>query len=64
MIHILLEGLITGTLVSKFGTKVCGCTGAVLSAVGIGVCFTATNLEFVIICIGVVAGQTNKHDIL
>ncbi|XP_062587543.1 monocarboxylate transporter 13-like [Saccostrea cucullata] len=51
-----IGGLVTGTLVSRFGTRICGCCGALLSAVGIGVCFVAPNLEFLIIFIGVMAG--------
>ncbi|XP_055995736.1 monocarboxylate transporter 13-like [Ostrea edulis] len=53
---ILIGGIVTGTFVLKFGTRICGCCGALLSAIGIGVCFLATGLEFLIIFIGVMAG--------
>ncbi|XP_061187450.1 monocarboxylate transporter 13-like [Saccostrea echinata] len=51
-----IGGLVTGTLVSRFGTRICGCCGALLSAVGIGVCFVAPNLEFLIVFLGAMAG--------
>lgn len=54
-----LAGLITGGLVTKFGTKICGCCGAMLSATGIAVCFIAPNLEFLIIFVGVMSGLIN-----
>lgn len=54
-----LPGLITGGLVTKFGTKICGCFGAMLSATGIAVCFIAPNLEFLIIFMGVMSGYIN-----
>uniref|UniRef100_K1R1R8 Monocarboxylate transporter 13 n=1 Tax=Magallana gigas TaxID=29159 RepID=K1R1R8_MAGGI len=50
------NSLLTGELVTKFGTKICGCCGALLSAIGIAVCFIAPNLEFLIFFVGVMSG--------